>query len=198
MGDQRRWNVNLHHHRVILDAVPAGCRRALDVGCGEGMLSRQLCAVADEVVGIDPDVPSLALARERPLPGLEYVEGDLLTYPFEMGSFDVVASVAALHHMEPVVGLARMAELLGPGGTLALVGIGRPRFPHDLPSTVARAIAVRVQRLRGTYWDHSAPMVWPPAHTAPEIRVMTEAILPGVTYRRHPLGRYSLRWIKPA
>jgi hypothetical protein len=31
----RRWNHNLHYHRVILDAVPAGCRRSLDVGCGE-------------------------------------------------------------------------------------------------------------------------------------------------------------------
>ena len=39
------WNHNIHYHRLILDAVPPGARRALDVGCGEGTLARQLRAV---------------------------------------------------------------------------------------------------------------------------------------------------------
>lgn len=37
-----RWNHNLHYHSVILNAVPDGTTRALDVGCGEGTLARQL------------------------------------------------------------------------------------------------------------------------------------------------------------
>ena len=46
------WNHNIHFHPVVLDAVPTGARRALDVGCGAGGLARELA--------------------ERVLPGVEY------------------------------------------------------------------------------------------------------------------------------
>jgi len=36
----RRWNHNIHYHRRILGAIPENAQRALDVGCGEGMLAR--------------------------------------------------------------------------------------------------------------------------------------------------------------
>jgi ubiquinone/menaquinone biosynthesis C-methylase UbiE len=60
----RRWNHNLHYHRVILDAVPPGCRRSLDVGCGEGMLVRDLRSVVPHVTGIDRDAAASG-GRER-------------------------------------------------------------------------------------------------------------------------------------
>lgn len=46
-----RWNHNLHYHRVILAAVPAGARRSLDVGCGVGMLARDLRRVVARAAG---------------------------------------------------------------------------------------------------------------------------------------------------
>lgn len=33
------WSHNLHYHRMILEAIPPGCERALDVGCGTGALT---------------------------------------------------------------------------------------------------------------------------------------------------------------
>jgi hypothetical protein len=42
LADSRRWNHDIHYHPVVLAAVPEGCRRALDVGCGEGQLTREL------------------------------------------------------------------------------------------------------------------------------------------------------------
>jgi SAM-dependent methyltransferase len=59
----RRWNHNLQYHPVILGAVPAGCRRALAVGCGEGMLARELRQVVPDVTGIDRDAASIDRAR---------------------------------------------------------------------------------------------------------------------------------------
>ena len=50
-----RWNHNTLYHPVILDAIPPGCRRALDVGCGEGTLTRELRRLIPEVTGIDSD-----------------------------------------------------------------------------------------------------------------------------------------------
>jgi 2-polyprenyl-3-methyl-5-hydroxy-6-metoxy-1,4-benzoquinol methylase len=52
-GPGRRWNHNIHYYPLVLAAVPAGCRRALDVGCGEGQLTRELAVRVPEVVGID-------------------------------------------------------------------------------------------------------------------------------------------------
>ena len=148
-----RWNHNLHYHRVILAAVPDGARRSLDVGCGVGMLARDLRCVVPHVKGIDRDAASIDVARrEDDGTGVEYVVGDFMTHPFEPGSFDHIASIAALHHMDAGAALRRMRELLAPGGTLAIVGLARARYPADLPFAAAGAVGPRVLRLRRRFW----------------------------------------------
>ena len=62
--DPEPWNHNIHYHRVVLAAAPGSCRRALDVGCGEGLLTRRLRARSEVVVGLDRDRRSIALACE--------------------------------------------------------------------------------------------------------------------------------------
>lgn len=51
----RRWNHNIHYHRLIVDAVPAGAKSVLDVGCGNGLLAMELRNVVPDVMGIDVD-----------------------------------------------------------------------------------------------------------------------------------------------
>jgi SAM-dependent methyltransferase len=139
----RRWNHNLHYHHVLLDAVPTGCQRALDVGCGEGTLARQLRRSARQVSAIDVDEASITAARrEDPGQTIDYQLGDFLSFPFAPGSFDFVTCVAALHHMHAEAALRRMSELLAPRGTLAVLGLARSRFPADLP----RDLAARADR----------------------------------------------------
>jgi 2-polyprenyl-3-methyl-5-hydroxy-6-metoxy-1,4-benzoquinol methylase len=99
LPDGQRWNHNLEYHRLILDAVPPGARRGLDVGCGEGILTRRLRERIPDVTGIDVDRASLELARRQDTGGdIEYILADFLRWPCEPASFDVIASVAALHH----------------------------------------------------------------------------------------------------
>ena len=193
-----RWNHNIHYHPVILGAVPDGCDRALDVGCGEGILTRQLGAVVPDVTGIDLDEPSIRLAREQAAGGIEFVVGDVLTYEFEPGSFDFIASVATLHHIGVEVGLRRMRDLLRPGGTLVIVGVARSRYPADAAVDLGATVATRLHKLTKTYWEHSAPTIWPPENTFGETRDIARSVLPGVRYRRHLLWRYSLTWTKPS
>ncbi|WP_326643526.1 methyltransferase domain-containing protein [Nonomuraea fuscirosea] len=64
----KRWNHNIHYHPRILRAVPDGAKSALDVGCGEGTLARELRRVVPHVTGIDPDAAVLGLARST-MPG---------------------------------------------------------------------------------------------------------------------------------
>jgi SAM-dependent methyltransferase len=193
----RRWNHNIHYYPLVLGAVPDGCQRALDVGCGEGLLTRELTVRVPEVVGIDEDAPSIALAREQGPEGrVEYVLGDFLGYPLPAASFGLISCVAALHHMDPAAALKRMAELLAPGGVLVVSGVARPA-PRDLPLDVAATVASLGYRAARGYWQHPSPIVWPPPHTYREIRALAEDLLPGVRYRRHLLWRYSLTWTRP-
>jgi 2-polyprenyl-3-methyl-5-hydroxy-6-metoxy-1,4-benzoquinol methylase len=192
-----RWNHNIHYHRVVLDALPAGCARVLDVGCGEGTLARELAAKSREVVGIDLDEPSVASARAATdASNVDYLLGDALTYPFEPASFNAVVSVAALHHMGTEAGLTRCAGLVRPGGVIAVVGLARSE-PRDLLLDLAGAVAAGWFRFTRSYWEHPSPTVWPPPETYAQTRAIARRVLPGVQYRRHVLWRYSLTWARP-
>ncbi len=195
--DSTRWNHNIHYHALILAAVPDGARTALDVGCGEGMLTRRLRQLVPTVVGIDADEASIDLARSLDSTGsIDYLLGDFLTYPFNPASFDLIASVAALHHMPADAALDRMRELLKPGGALAIVGLARGGV-GGLPYDLAGAIAHRHRSHRTRYWDHPSPTVWPPPLSYRQMWQTAERHLPGVRRRRHVLWRYSLTWTKP-
>jgi SAM-dependent methyltransferase len=194
----RRWNHNIHYYPLVLAAVPPGCQRVLEVGCGEGMLARQLACRVPRVVGIDQDTANIELARRQGPDGqVEFVCGDFLTHPFPLASFGLIACVAALHHMDAAAALARMGQLLVPGGILVIVGLARSR-PPDLPWEAAAVIANLGHRATKCYWQHPSPIVWPPPHTYRQIRALAGEALPGVRFRRHLLWRYSLVWAKPA
>ncbi len=197
-SDSDRWNHNIEYHSVILAALASTARRVLDVGCGEGLLARDLGTGITHVTGIDVDARSITLARRTTAaPNVTYVQSDVLAAPFRLESFDAVVSVAALHHIDMRVGLTQMANLLRPGGVLAVVGLARSRRVLDLPRDLADAVASRVLRRRRSFWEHSAPMVWPPPETFAACRRIAESTLPGVRYRRLLLWRYSLVWTKP-
>jgi 2-polyprenyl-3-methyl-5-hydroxy-6-metoxy-1,4-benzoquinol methylase len=63
--DATRWNHNIHYHPLLLGAVPHAARRVLDVGCGDGQLTRQFATQAEHVIGIDLDEASIRLAIEH-------------------------------------------------------------------------------------------------------------------------------------
>ena len=191
-----RWNHNLHYHGVEFGELPRESGRVLDVGCGEGVLSAQIHGRGHRVTGIDRDEASIRLAQSQ-FADVEFIRADFLTYPFGTESFDAVVSVAALHHMNSVTALARMRELLRPGGRLVLIGCARREFPRDLPrEALAFAANKWIARSR-TYWEHSAPTRWPPDATYREMRRIARHALPGSRFRRHLLWRYSIVWTKP-
>ena len=191
-----RWNHNIHYHPWALKNIPRGAMRALDVGCGEGMLARELRPRVPEVTGIDLHGDSIIQAREHG-DDIEYVLGDVLTHPFASESFDLITTVATLHHMDSRAGIERMRELLRPGGTLAIVGCASNSSSLELPAELASVAAHRFYSRGREIWEHPSPTVWPPDDSYRDIRQLTRELLPGRRYRRRLLWRYTVLWTKP-
>ena len=199
MARDRLWNANIHYHSVLLKAIPKTAQRVLDVGCGDGILAAQLLrAGVRHVVALDADAGVLARARARhPGVPIEWKCGDILDlHPISHCSFDAVLSVATLHHMDAIAGLTRFAELVRPGGVVGVIGLAANDWWDWLYAMVGLCARVVVGMIRG-YWEHSAPMTWPPPTTYREIKRIARDILPGVQYRHHFYGRYSLVWTRP-
>lgn len=98
---QNTWNHNIHYHGLVLRSVTPNCQRALDVGCGEGWLTRKLATCCQEVVGIDLQRAGAAAS--------DFIQGDVMTYPFPEASFDFISAVATLHHLALLLALQRFA-----------------------------------------------------------------------------------------
>jgi 2-polyprenyl-3-methyl-5-hydroxy-6-metoxy-1,4-benzoquinol methylase len=193
-----RWNHNIHYGRQLIRLVPVGACDALDVGCGEGWLVRELRQWVPHVVGIDADEFCIATASASDTQdGIEYRHGDFLTFPFEPASFDIVTAVASLHHLDEEAALGHMAQLLRPGGVLGVVGIARTRSLQDLAFDIAGVAATRVHKLNKGYWESPGPKVWPPPHSYGQLRRLTEPALPGRQFWRGAMFRYLLTWSKP-
>jgi SAM-dependent methyltransferase len=192
------WNHNVHYYGFVMSQLPPGCDRALAVGCGEGTLVRRLASLVPSVTGIDslPEIVERAREQSAGLPTVEFVAGDVMSYPFD-GQFDFVASVASLHHLDFETGLERMASLLGPGGVLVIVGLAMERSPLDYALAGLGKTASQVyRRRRGGWWESGALLIDPTMSYA-AIRRRSRRLLPGRRYRRHLLYRYSIVWRRP-
>ncbi len=191
------WNHNTEYHRLVLDAVTPGAETALDVGAGDGLLARDLAARVPAVTAIDLDASVVERAR-RSDAAVDWVCGDFMEHPFADSSFDIVASVATLHHFDdPRAALQRMAGLVAPGGALVVIGLARSTPIVDLPWDVLGVIAHRLRSRARTEWEHTAPTVWPPKQSYSEVRAMARTILPGSRFRRLALWRYAIAWHRP-
>lgn len=193
------WNHNIQYHGTVLRAMPSPCRVALDVGCGRGMLARQIAeAGSAEVTGIDMDRDSVVAAMAVPGSSrrISYVQGDVMAYPFSGQQFDFVTAVATLHHLPLRPGLLKLRELLQPGGVLAIVGLYRSTTLGDYAMAAAALPASRLLRIIRKYEEVGAPMQ-APDQTIGDIQAASREILPGAIFRRLLLFRYLLIWKKP-
>jgi SAM-dependent methyltransferase len=122
---------------LALSLVPAP-RRVLDVGCGTGLLLRELSRrlpEARELAGVDAAVAMIkaanaADAEEEPAPGrqpearLRYMHGRAEGLPFDDASFELVVSTTSFDHWaDQGAGLAECHRVLVPGGRLVLTDL---------------------------------------------------------------------------
>ena len=110
----------LFHRDQFLELLPPPGRRTLDLGCGEGRLSRDLKVLGHTVVALDASPTMVAAAKEAD-PELEVVHADAVDLPFAEGAFDLVVAFMSLQDMDDMDGaLHEAARVLEPGGALCL------------------------------------------------------------------------------
>ena len=105
---------------LIRELMPLKGQRVLDIGCGDGGLTRFLAREGAVATGVDISTARLAEARgKEAVPGADYREGRGEALPFPDASVDGVVYHNALHHV-PVeaqaAALTEAARVLKPGG----------------------------------------------------------------------------------
>jgi len=114
----------------------------LEVGCGSGQLTSGLVARGLHVTAIEPGKNLIALARQN-LEGageVEFVNAQFEDALLPREQFQAVFSASAFHWIDPKVSWQKVADVLVPGGTLALVqyfGIEEPRSKRDQVAALA-------------------------------------------------------------
>ncbi|HEY7100076.1 MAG TPA: class I SAM-dependent methyltransferase [Mycobacteriales bacterium] len=175
------WSHNDHYIPWILRQLPPAAERALDVGCGTGTLLRALAGRVAVVDGIDCDPAMAARSGAR--------RADLFDLPPEP-AYDVVTTVAMLHHVPLEPGLTRLRSLLRPGGRLLVVGCYRQATAADRATDLLAVPAnLAIGVLAGRRAGDATPAPTAPAReTLREIR----AAAPAAAVRRRVFWRYTL------
>ncbi|MGZ4288410.1 MAG: class I SAM-dependent methyltransferase [Solirubrobacteraceae bacterium] len=111
----------------IVSVVSGGL--VLDVGVGTGIVARQFQAAGCQVLGVEPDTRLAEFARNS---GVEVEVSTLEAWNAGGRTFDVVVSGESWHWVDPVAGAAKAAEVLRPGGRLAVFwNTGQPPVALD-------------------------------------------------------------------
>ncbi|MET0137990.1 MAG: bifunctional 2-polyprenyl-6-hydroxyphenol methylase/3-demethylubiquinol 3-O-methyltransferase UbiG, partial [Sphingobium sp.] len=106
------------HH----DIRPLAGRRALDVGCGAGLLCEPLARLGAAVTGIDATPANIEVARahaERSGLAIDYRAGSVET--MEDAPYDIVTCMEVIEHVDdPALFIRHLARMVRTGGLLIL------------------------------------------------------------------------------
>lgn len=145
--------IDLHWHGDSRDLRPLAGKRAVDVGCGAGLLCEPLARLGGAVTGVDAAAENIAAASAHAAGSgltIDYRCGDLAA--LDLGAFDLVTSMEVIEHVaDKAAFVAALAASLAPGGLMIL----------STPNRTARSRLLLVEaaeRLgavpRGTHhWD---------------------------------------------
>ncbi len=111
--------------------VPAGCRVAVDLGAGTGLLTRALARKVPRVVAVEPDPRMAAVLRARSAEagfhGIRVTQSRGEQIPLPDASADGVFASSAWHWLDPERAPREIARVLRDGGRLGVIWTTRDR-----------------------------------------------------------------------
>jgi 2-polyprenyl-6-hydroxyphenyl methylase/3-demethylubiquinone-9 3-methyltransferase len=111
----QHWQCDEHGRR------PLEGKRALDVGCGAGLLAEPLARLGAEVTAIDPADELIAAAREHAAGQGLAIDYRVAAVETVTGEFDLITTMEVIEHTaDPQLFLNALAQRLAPDGLLVL------------------------------------------------------------------------------
>jgi SAM-dependent methyltransferase len=109
------------HRDALFELIPAPGELTVDIGCGEGRVSRDLAALGHRVVGLDGSMAMARAAAEHPGSDGPVVIGDAARLPFRDGCADLAVAFMSLQDVDDFeMAIAEAARLLRPGGVFVM------------------------------------------------------------------------------
>ncbi len=137
-----RVAIDAHWHGDPENLKPLAGKRALDVGCGAGLLAEPLSRLGAEVTGVDAAAENIAVARTHAAAAglvIDYRDGELGA--LGLGQFDLVTAMEVLEHVaDKPAFVAELARHLAPGGLLILSTPNRTARSRLLMVGLAEAV----------------------------------------------------------
>lgn len=94
--------------------------QVLDIGCGDGQISRLLSREGAQVVGVDPTWNQISVASRRG-GGADFIRSQAAHLPFSDRSFDAAVACLVFEHIDELdTAISEVARVLKPGGQFSL------------------------------------------------------------------------------
>jgi SAM-dependent methyltransferase len=162
LGDADYWRrleglAEMAHYAVIVGYVRRFAQggSVLDVGCGQGLLARDIAPFVGRYLGIDRDPASIKLATEASIGHATFAVADAQTY-VPAATFDAVIFNESLYYLrEPLSVMRRFANCLTPQGVVIIsIAAFRPSLQliHMTASECELVDRTVVMNDRGVVW----------------------------------------------
>ena len=155
-GYEPHTNCQLTPH-IIQYAQDVQAKSILDIGCGNGTMTREFASVCAKVVGIDPSLSGIEQAK-RVCPSATFYTLGVYEAPdsFAETDFDMAVSTEVIEHLFYPRALLKMAHAkLRPGGLLVL---STPY--HGWLKNVAIAVLDKWDNHHTLFWDGGHIKFW--------------------------------------
>ena len=209
LHDQEGWDHNNHYHRFLLKQLPVQRQAALDIGCGTGEFSRLLSKRFERVIALDLSANMIEVAkqRSRQFSNIDFQVADVMHWEPTAEQFDVIVSIATLHHLPVESLLPNLQVALKPGGRLIILDLLEYESWRDkLSDFVAVPLNWLFQVLKSSHIRQSPEAAAAMREhlrtdkylTISQTRRIYTSSLRKVKVRKHLFWRYSVVWEKPA
>ena len=112
------------HRDMFLPLVPRPGRLTVDVGCGEGWVSRDLRAMGHRVLAVDLSLAMSRAAATHAVDPVPAVVADAARLPLGAGAADCAVAFMSLHDIDNMPdAVAEIGRALAPGGRLVLATV---------------------------------------------------------------------------
>jgi 2-polyprenyl-3-methyl-5-hydroxy-6-metoxy-1,4-benzoquinol methylase len=198
-----KWDHNRQYQNYLIKNIGDNNQYILDVGCGTGELTKKLITKGEKIIGIDISEIMIQEANKRNSDiKIEYICTSVEEYLEKTDKkFDVIISMAALHHMNEKEILQKMKNTLTKNGKILVLDLVKAKTIMDyIPSIVAIPVSILIRlmkngRLRPTKEEREAwagHFRYDEYLSINEVKKIVKETLGKAKIRNHLFWRYSI------